>query len=1402
MRLHRLVLTAFGSFPGEEEVDFDALGEAGLFLIHGPTGAGKTTVLDAVCYALYGRVPGQRDNARSLRCDHAPAGRGPSVVLEATIRERRFRVTRSPAWRRPKQRGTGTVEEKAKVLLEELTGEWTARSTRADEAGHMIGELLGMNADQFWQVAMLPQGDFARFLRADGDDRRRLLERLFSVKIFTDVEKWLADHRTRTGREQEELRQVVDSVVNRMRGAAGDELLAEVDADVEAEADPASWSGALLGAAQGALARAAEASTASLATLASARARLEEGRTLADRQRRHAGALARRDELERAAEERSDLESILDEAARADRVLPLIRRARQRAEAAAKARRLAADAVDRALPLIARLQEPADAAWVSASELDGRGAVDRVLPLMGGSQTRPDADWLSALERDRRDEIARLEQLLPEEPRLAAVRSGLCAAERRMTDLAGEEGRIAERLAVLPIERKQLVQRLAAVRVAAAQISGLRAGRDTARRDLVAVRHRDARAADLATAVRARTSALAALRLPEPVPAEQTTASVFAKHPTASVLAELERAGRDELARLQLLASEEIRLNEVRDQLAVARAELTGLADREAAVLAGQADLPATLLEAGERLTQVRAGIARIAGLEAACHNARERLDAVVLRDALTSELGAAEQIRQAAVDEAQELRDRLQDLRRARIDGMAAELGRELIPGEPCRVCGSMEHPDPAAPADSAPTAQDEEAAQDAFESARQGREEAENHVVRLSSRLDEVAFRADGLSQGEAESLLAAVEAELTEVHEAVAAEPMISAEVERLTAELDGLRDDAEEVGRSLAERRAQESELVAEHQRLTARLAEARGEDVSVGARRDRLADETALLVTAIDATRRATDAQAAYDEAAAAITELIENLRQRLHARHEEDLRARSHARPEEDPRSRPHPRHQEAPEPALAAISTPGVSDVMSSEAAGAVEEVSEDLAARMPGGVEEGSRSVLTGVSSPGVSDVMSSEAVGAVEEVSEDLVARMLGEAEETLRQALEMAAEEPVLASEVERLDIEIAEAEALSRRTALEAAETRALCGQLAEQESRLAAILEAACGADASVSARLERLADEAALLADAAEAMTVATGAWLEKDAAFAEAESAAAEAGFATSEDVSAAVRTDEEREALAERLGRFAGEQAAVTELLDDPELAMAAAAPAPDLVAIESAHEQAEREHAARTSARDRAQGRSDQLIGLAKELDDANRRHGPAAERHRLARRLAELTGGTSADNQWNMRLSSYVLGERLRQVVEAANERLDRMSGGRYLLQHDMRKVAGDRGRSGGGLGLRVLDGWTGVDRDPATLSGGESFVTSLALALGLADVVTAEAGGAEIGSLFVDEGFGTLDEDTLEDVLDILDGLREGGRAVGIVSHVAELRARVPARLQVIKGRSGSTLRG
>ncbi|WP_042387698.1 SbcC/MukB-like Walker B domain-containing protein, partial [Streptacidiphilus melanogenes] len=132
-----------------------------------------------------------------------------------------------------------------------------------------------------------------------------------------------------------------------------------------------------------------------------------------------------------------------------------------------------------------------------------------------------------------------------------------------------------------------------------------------------------------------------------------------------------------------------------------------------------------------------------------------------------------------------------------------------------------------------------------------------------------------------------------------------------------------------------------------------------------------------------------------------------------------------------------------------------------------------------------------------------------------------------------------------------------------------------------------------------------------------------------------------------------------------------------------------------------------------------------------------------------------------------------------------------------MSGGRYTLEHTDARV---RGNARSGLGLQVLDAWTGQYRDTATLSGGESFFASLALALGLADVVTDEAGGMPLDTLFIDEGFGALDPDTLEEVMSVLDSLRERDRAVGIVSHVSELRDRIPQQLTVHKGRSGSTL--
>ncbi|WP_026534957.1 AAA family ATPase [Arthrobacter sp. H14] len=193
MRISRLEIQAFGPFANREVIDFDELSSQGLFLLNGPTGAGKTSVLDAICFALYGTVPGARQDGKRLRSDHADPATVPEVVCRFSASGRTFEVTRNPAWQRPSSRAAkGTTPEQAKTLLRELiNGEWLQKSSRNDEAGQEITELLGMNAKQFTRVVMLPQGEFAAFLRSDANDRQELLQQLFGTERFKSVEQQL-----------------------------------------------------------------------------------------------------------------------------------------------------------------------------------------------------------------------------------------------------------------------------------------------------------------------------------------------------------------------------------------------------------------------------------------------------------------------------------------------------------------------------------------------------------------------------------------------------------------------------------------------------------------------------------------------------------------------------------------------------------------------------------------------------------------------------------------------------------------------------------------------------------------------------------------------------------------------------------------------------------------------------------------------------------------------------------------------------------------------------------------------------------------------------------------------------------------------------------------------------------
>jgi len=156
----------------------------------------------------------------------------------------------------------------------------------------------------------------------------------------------------------------------------------------------------------------------------------------------------------------------------------------------------------------------------------------------------------------------------------------------------------------------------------------------------------------------------------------------------------------------------------------------------------------------------------------------------------------------------------------------------------------------------------------------------------------------------------------------------------------------------------------------------------------------------------------------------------------------------------------------------------------------------------------------------------------------------------------------------------------------------------------------------------------------------------------------------------------------------------------------------------------------------------------------------------------------------------------MTFERYVLAAFLDDILEEANSRLVKMTSGRYKL---MRKKDRSKGNVQSGLELLVFDQYTGQERHVKTLSGGESFKAALSLALGLADVVQAYAGGVSLETMFIDEGFGTLDPESLDQAIETLMEIQSSGRLVGIISHVPELKERIDVQLEVIAGQSGST---
>ncbi len=207
-----LKITAFGPFAGTEFIDFKLLGESPLFLINGVTGAGKTTILDAICFALYGKTTGDERDASQMRCDHAHRETLTAIELTFAIKDQYYSIKRIPEQLRPKAKGDGFTRQSAEAqlwVIDQAGAEIRVIvSQKVTEANREIEELTGLNVEQFRQVMVLPQGQFRKLLMADSKDREAIFSQLFSTSIYKKIENQLKDQALTLKREVGDLQRL------------------------------------------------------------------------------------------------------------------------------------------------------------------------------------------------------------------------------------------------------------------------------------------------------------------------------------------------------------------------------------------------------------------------------------------------------------------------------------------------------------------------------------------------------------------------------------------------------------------------------------------------------------------------------------------------------------------------------------------------------------------------------------------------------------------------------------------------------------------------------------------------------------------------------------------------------------------------------------------------------------------------------------------------------------------------------------------------------------------------------------------------------------------------------------------------------------------------------------------
>lgn len=1342
MRPQKLTISAFGPYAGKTEIDFSRLGDRGLFLITGDTGAGKTTIFDAIAFALYGEASGNVREAGMFRSKYAGEEAPTFVELEFVYREKRYRIRRNPEYLRPKGRGTGYTMQKADAELTFFDGRQPVTRTR--EVTRAVEEVIGLDYRQFTQIAMIAQGDFQKLLLAGTQERGEIFRQIFHTGLYQEVQNRLRDAAKERWKEYDEIRRSISQYLSGAVCEGSPEISLELESLRKVKFE----------------------------------GRVGRGLELLQELLEQDGA---------ALEQMDDQLSGLDE------------KIQQEDQLLGKAEHFRQTAV--------LLEEKREALKEKRQALEQAGEI-REKALQSGAEE----EELAALIRQAEENLERYHAMekLQEQMELQAVRIAEEQEKREKAVLRvgtlkleiGEKKREQETLETAGEERERLLHRK----------EGMEKHREGLQRQggqyLEIQAERETREA-------ARERALAQEK---------------------SLAGELEEAGqqaeslRDRDAVLVGLTGSRERLEKEKAELEACRREwdeVRGQQEKAEETLAGLTEQERAWKEMLGKLQEELRPLKNAESEEMEYRHRAER-QKQVLEDFLEHEKRwkgyekKREKQREnygAAVEEWERLRNAYYELEQRFFDAQAGMLAEHLKEGEKCPVCGALHHPEPAALAGEVPEKRELDEKKKVLSKAERKVEKLSGEIRHLSEQMDET-------------------EGELLRIGEGAL---RLSGEETRLSGEGERLSGDGERLYAGTAQPPGGEAR---------------RREDASEGMKSGRAEAEKAEMFADGEAAPGISVIEQDARDAGAVNAGRLAEMRQTLQM-HLEELQKQQEGAKEKKERYDAGKQETEALEGRLAGLGEQGKDlradvDLLAGRSMalgkqlddrlGRIEEARTEQDARRKSKGADVRAAVLEAEDASAFKTAADGKRKAALESALCWLAEQLeeISLREQQAQKDLELRGR---LLETVRKLEKKLEKCRETIRgqSSCLEILRSRR-----GENRKQMEALLLAPGmpWGDSYGNAMemgdhdLRRTVTGAGQLLDlelaglesgiAENRRNIKRKKHLDKEIPKLEEEMRREEEEAGRSELLLTRMDTErklwkEQREDLEEILGEQTREEAEekageirekLRFLQKEREKAeqnfqrrreeLTALQAAVQALEAQQSEEPLEAEEILErkrqwTEEKVRLSGKRAERYAAGKKNRDI---YEAVCDRQQMmiaveqeyvwVKALSDTANGTLTGKR-KIELETFIQMTYFDRILRRANLRLMTMSSGQYELK---RQEDGDGKREKAGLELNVIDHYNGTERSVKTLSGGESFQASLSLALGLSDEIQSCAGGIRLDAMFVDEGFGSLDEEALNQAVKALAGLTEGNRMVGIISHVAELKERIERKIVVTKLRS------